>query len=107
VIKKSHIYFFPTLGGNYGNVIRESILFNCPVLIGNTTPWQDLEENVEGCSFEQYNHTLFAIVLSELESMDNTEYRHLTGRVKKYAKLILNNNHEIDNNRFMFSQLIR
>ena len=47
------------------------------------------------------------MILSELESMGNTEYRHLTGRVKKYAKLILNNSHEIDNNRLMFSQLIK
>ena len=57
-------------------------------------------------TLDQYNHTLLAMVFSELEIMGNTEYRHLTGRVKKYAKLKLNNSYEIDNNRLMFSQLI-
>lgn len=57
-------------------------------------------------TLDQYNHTLLAMVLSELESMGNTEYRHLTGLVKKDAKLKLNNSYEIDNNRLMFSQLI-
>lgn len=36
------LFFFPTLGENYGHVIREAMSAGLPVLMSDTTPWRDL-----------------------------------------------------------------
>ena len=37
-----HLFFFPTLGENYGHVIWEALYAGCPVLVSDQTPWRDL-----------------------------------------------------------------
>lgn len=38
-----HAFVFPTLSENYGHVIAESLIANCPIVISqNTTPWDDV-----------------------------------------------------------------
>lgn len=42
-ILSGHDFFlFPTLGENYGHVIREALSAGLPVLVSNQTPWRDL-----------------------------------------------------------------
>jgi glycosyltransferase involved in cell wall biosynthesis len=43
ILRYHDLFFFPTLGENYGHVIMESLSVGTPVLIANTTPWLDLE----------------------------------------------------------------
>ena len=48
-----HLLLLPTLGENYGHVIRESLAINnCPGIISNKTPWENFQENNIG--FMQY-----------------------------------------------------
>lgn len=37
-----HLFFFPTLGENYGHVIWEALYAGCPVLVSDQTPWRGL-----------------------------------------------------------------
>lgn len=37
------LFLLPTLGENYGHVIRESLAAGVPVLISDQTPWRDLQ----------------------------------------------------------------
>lgn len=42
------LFLFPTLGENYGHVIRESLSAGVPALISDTTPWRGLEAKGAG-----------------------------------------------------------
>ena len=56
IFDQNHVLLLPTFGENYGHVINESILNNCPVIISDKTPWQDLEFNNLGyvCDVTKY-----------------------------------------------------
>lgn len=41
-------FFLPTLGENYGHVIREALSAGLPVLISDQTPWRDLHAKKAG-----------------------------------------------------------
>ncbi|MBM0171285.1 glycosyltransferase family 4 protein [Altererythrobacter sp. C41] len=43
-------FFFPTLGENYGHVIREALSAGLPTLISDQTPWGDLKEQGAGAA---------------------------------------------------------
>lgn len=42
VLSQYDFFFMPTLGENYGHVIREALSAGLPVLISDQTPWRDL-----------------------------------------------------------------
>lgn len=42
VLARHDFFFLPTLGENYGHVIREALSAGLPVLISDRTPWRDL-----------------------------------------------------------------
>jgi len=46
--KQYDLFFFPTLGENYGHVIAESLLAGTPVLTSDLTPWRNLQEKKMG-----------------------------------------------------------
>jgi glycosyltransferase involved in cell wall biosynthesis len=45
---KHDLFLFPTLGENFGHVIVESLLAGTPVLLADTTPWNDLDADGSG-----------------------------------------------------------
>jgi glycosyltransferase involved in cell wall biosynthesis len=44
VLANDDLFFFPTLGENYGHVIFEALSAGLPVLISDQTPWHNVEE---------------------------------------------------------------
>jgi glycosyltransferase involved in cell wall biosynthesis len=44
VLAMDDMFFFPTLGENYGHVIFEALSSGLPVLISDQTPWHNVEE---------------------------------------------------------------
>lgn len=46
---KHDFFVFPTLGENFGHVIYESLASGCPVILSDTTPWNDFAQ--QGCGF--------------------------------------------------------
>jgi glycosyltransferase involved in cell wall biosynthesis len=53
------IFFFPTIGENFGHVIVESLLVGTPVLISDRTPWKNLEVDGLGWDLSLDNPNLF------------------------------------------------
>lgn len=43
MLSEYDLFFFPTLGENYGHVIAESLSVGTPLLISNNTPWANLD----------------------------------------------------------------
>ena len=55
LFQKNDILALPSLGENFGHAIFESMAFGLPVIIGNNTPWKDLEARQAGFEIEPTN----------------------------------------------------
>jgi len=69
-----HLFFLPTLGENYGHVIRESIANNCPAIISNKTPWNNLESDGIGFVCNIDNDHEFIEKINFFLGMNQEEY---------------------------------
>jgi glycosyltransferase involved in cell wall biosynthesis len=83
------LFFFPTLGENYGHVILESMISGTPVLISDMTPWTNLESHGIGCVSSLDNRGKFANYIKHIYSMNATEYSDLRLRANQYASSVL------------------
>ncbi len=55
LFQQNDILALPSLGENFGHAIFESLAFGLPVIIGNNTPWKDLESKQAGFEIEPSN----------------------------------------------------
>lgn len=75
VLKKQHVFLFPTLGENYGHVIQESLSAGCPVIISDQTPWMNVEENGAGYIFSINEIDKFTNAVEKYASMNKSEFQ--------------------------------
>ena len=92
-----HLFFFPTLGENYGHVIAESLLAGTPVLLSNLTPWANLEESNAGWAFELNDHLKFVEIIKVMFKMDDDAYRSKVRSVFEYSKKNINDATLVEN----------
>lgn len=59
VLAQYDFFFFPTLGENYGHVIREALSAGLPTLISDQTPWCDLAERNAGAALPLHDSQAF------------------------------------------------
>lgn len=59
------LFFFPTLGENYGHVIAESLSVGTPLLISDTTPWINLQKYGVGKEIDLKNMMGFVEFLED------------------------------------------
>jgi glycosyltransferase involved in cell wall biosynthesis len=89
-LSKYDLMFFPTLSENYGHVIIEALLSQCPVLISDQTPWNELHINNAGAEIPLGNDNEFINVLNEYLSMGTEEYQVCIDGCKSYTDKKLN-----------------
>lgn len=81
-LKKSHVFFLPTLNENYGHAIVEAMVSSNVLLISNQTPWSKVSNHGSFVgSVNDVNY--FSNCLKELIMMKESEYNessHLTYR---------------------------
>lgn len=81
-----HACLFPTLSENYGHVIVESIIANCPVIISKgTTPWDDIHEKA-GYITELHNIPELRQTINKIIDMDNEELKNLRYSLEIYRE---------------------
>lgn len=79
-------FYLPTRGENYGHAIAEAICAGLPILIADTTPWRNLQDQGIGWDLPLDNPGAFSTVLDELAAMPDEEYRAMRERVLTWAK---------------------
>ncbi len=84
------LFFFPTLGESFGHVIYESLVFGCPVLCSDTTPWNDLEKFDAGWNFNLNQPSQFLDLIEELISLDQIKYDKFFIGCKSYVEYLIN-----------------
>ena len=80
------IFFFPTLSENYGQAIVEAMLSNCPIVISDQTPWNDVNESNGGWAIPLEDKSKFINVLQGLVDADATDYHMLLKRNSNYIR---------------------
>lgn len=73
-LAKHHLFFFPTLGENFGHVVLEALLAGLPVLTSDRTPWNDLGGARAGWAFPLELPDQFRAVLQGY--VDATDEQH-------------------------------
>lgn len=85
VFKSYDCFLFPTLSENYGHVIVEAILSNCPCVISrDTTPWDDIHGN-GGFSIYLEEKDEFVRTLNKISNMNEIEYTELCEKTSRYT----------------------
>ena len=95
VLKKYHVFLFPTLGENYGHVIQEAFSAGCVCLLSDQTPWNDLEEKGVGYVFSVDEKNKFAAIIDEYSGLTEIEMQCLVDKSLNYA--IDNSNSKVKN----------
>ena len=97
----------PTEFENYCQVIAESLLHDCPIIISReTTPWDDVSDFKAGDAIKIGEDDKYISALEKVLNMDTDSYRDLVENVRQYV------NYKIDNEGFknkylkMFSGVI-
>lgn len=84
-------FLFPTFSENYGHVIAEALMHDCPIVISKgTTPWDDVNEYNAGTAVELGTLSGFVTALENLAKMDSTQYQRMVVNVHKYVDIKIN-----------------
>ena len=70
VLGKYDMFFFPTLGENYGHVIREALSAGLPTLISDQTPWLDLDAKNAGAALPLHDQDGFLAWIEAFAKLD-------------------------------------
>lgn len=80
-----HVFFFPTLGENFGHVILEALSSGCPVLLSDQTPWRNLESLFAGWDLCLHHPERFGTILQQCVNMNTETYRMWSEGARRYA----------------------
>jgi len=87
VFSNHHLFFFPTLGENYGHVIAESLGVGTPVLLSDQTPWRNIERLGVGWDYPLSEPSRFVEAIHKMSIMDEHTYTDM----RNAAKIFLTN----------------
>lgn len=100
------LFFFPTLGENYGHVIAEAISAGVPVLLSDTTPWRNLEQKKLGWDIPLGQSNRFVSCIEECCEKPVEEYGKWRREIRSWAVTNIGNEATVDENRQLFSNLV-
>lgn len=107
ILKSHDMFFFPTLGENFGHVILEALLAGCPVILSDQTPWRSLVNEGIGWDVSLNNPNEFKKIIEDSIVMDEGAYDRLSNNAFNYASNYCNNNEIVQQNYEMFSNAVK
>lgn len=94
------LFFFPTLGENFGHVIFESLAYGTPVLCSGNTPWDKLDEFDAGWNLSIDKFENYVDLIEKLILLDYDTYGKYSKGCEEYIYFI-NNDSDINKNNFV------
>jgi glycosyltransferase involved in cell wall biosynthesis len=101
------LFFFPTLGENYGHVIVEAMMAGCLVLLSDRTPWRNLTAAGVGWDLPLEQPERFGAVLDECIAMDGPTFAAWSERATAFALHQATDPGTVEANRQLFRGVIR
>jgi glycosyltransferase involved in cell wall biosynthesis len=85
VFARHDVFFFPTRGENFGNVVGEALAAGCPPLVSDQTPW-DVASRGAGWSIPLDQPQRYRETLIQLLNMEDREFTDFRIRARQYAE---------------------
>lgn len=104
ILSKYDLFFFPTLGENYGHVIAESLSAGTPVLISDQTPWRNLKDFGVGWDISLNKEKEFVNAIYEANEKVKNNSSNWREKVHGYAIFYLTDESIVQANRILFQQ---
>lgn len=104
-LKKSHLFFLPTLGENFGHSIVEALLAGIPVMISKETPWQDLEKSNVGWDLNLSSPHLFASKIDSFVEKIANGYKIDKNQINDWIVKKILDSRVIEKNQFLFQNI--
>lgn len=100
-----NLFFFPTFGESFGHVIFESLLYNCPVLCSDKTPFNDLNYFNAGWNIPIENKEKYLDIIESLFPLDNNEYNKYSIGCGNFIEHFKNDSDILKNNYELFNKI--
>jgi glycosyltransferase involved in cell wall biosynthesis len=101
-LSRFDLFVFPTLGENFGHVVFESLAAGTPVIVGNDTPWRQIETVGAGWICDPASPEAVAELIERFLALDEGERMHMRTAARDLARQVLNDPRGVDANRAMF-----
>ena len=101
------LFFFPTLGENYGHVIVEAMMAGCLVLLSDRTPWRNLASAGVGWDLPLEEPERFGAVLEECIAMDADTFARGSERATAFAMRQATDPSTVEANRQLFRGVLQ
>lgn len=106
IFSRYDLFFFPTLGENYGHVIAEALSVGTPVLLSDKTPWRDLQTDRVGWDIPLEDKDRFVSVIDDLSAMTPGERNDWRKHIKQIISARLTDPRIIEANRELFRRVM-
>jgi len=103
-LRKHDLFFFPTLGENFGHVIFESLAAGVPVLVSDQTPWRDLDQRGAGWVRSLEDVQGFANVIDAYANALPSERAQYSRQAHEFARSIAESSASVEANRALFQK---
>lgn len=101
-LSKYDVFFMPTKGENYGHIIAEALCAGLPILIADTTPWRNLQEQGIGWDLPLSSPEAFGDAIDQLALMNPKDHHQMRKNVLEWAKNKFSQRDAVDANLAMF-----
>lgn len=107
ILSQYDLFYLPTYGENYGHSIMESFMSACPVLISNTTPWKNLDEQKCGWDIPLSDKNKFMEILQNIIDSDNKSYEYLIKGAYEYGCDKSTNKNDLEKHSQLFKIILK
>jgi glycosyltransferase involved in cell wall biosynthesis len=103
-LAKYDLFFFPSLGENFGHVILEALAAGCPVLTSDQTGFRDLTAGGIGWTLPLADVAAFRERIRECIAMGPAERDRIAERAVRFARDYLLDERSVEANRMLFRE---
>lgn len=104
-LAEADLFFFPTLGENYGHVIHEALCAGLPVLLSDQTPWAKVVGKKVGWIYPLGEVKPYAQAIDAYWAMSVEERAAMAQRAVAYGDEVARNDAAVQDHIRMFSRL--
>lgn len=105
-LAKADLFFFPTLGENYGHVIHEALCAGLPVLLSDQTPWEKVVEKKVGWVYPLGDVNPYVRAIESYWALSVEERSAMAERAIAYGDEVARNDTAVQDHIRMFHKLV-